>query len=84
MVTSYRGAVEINVGDETLTVPAAGSYRVLLQDPPPQKPEGAGKEAAKRKRIAGTVFTLVAVGALIGGLVAWRASVSEPVSPSVP
>src|SRR5260370_36044858 len=54
LVTARRGALEITVGEETLMVPEATSYRVLLGPPDPQGPQGAGtKQAEKKTKPAG-------------------------------
>jgi len=41
VVTASRGSLEVNVADETQTIPEGTSYRVLLD---PQEPAGAGSK----------------------------------------
>ncbi|HYL09984.1 MAG TPA: hypothetical protein VEU31_04545 [Candidatus Acidoferrales bacterium] len=51
LVTARRGALEITVEDETQIVPEATSYRVLLDPPDPQQPQGAGGGSNHRKKM---------------------------------
>jgi hypothetical protein len=44
LVTAQHGALEITFEDDTQIVPEATSYRVLLDPPDTQQPQGAGKE----------------------------------------
>jgi hypothetical protein len=49
LVTARRGVLEITVEDETQIVPEATSYRVLLDPPDPQQPQGAGTKPQSNK-----------------------------------
>jgi len=74
VVTSYRGSLEIVVGDQLVTLTEASSFRVVLE-PEPQGPEGADKEKARHRR-AMFFWLTVAVIAAGTGIGVWRATVS--------
>jgi hypothetical protein len=48
LVTSYRGPLELTLGNESLTVPQGTTYRVVQGDSRGPGPVGAGAEAARR------------------------------------
>lgn len=47
LVTSYRGPLELTLGDESLVVPQGTTYRVVQGDSRGPGPVGAGAEAAR-------------------------------------
>ena len=54
LVTARRGSLEITVDDETQIAPEGTSYRVLMDPPDPQEPQGAGvKRYGKRPKKGG-------------------------------
>ncbi len=63
LVTSYRGPLELTMGDESLTVPEGTTYRVVQGDSRGPGPVGAGEKEARRAPIIAffVAFTVVAV-----------------------
>ena len=67
LVTSYRGPLELTLGNESLVVPEGTTYRVVQGDSKGPGPVGAGAEAA---RMAPFKAILVTAAVLVVPLVA--------------
>ncbi len=61
LVTSYRGPLELTMGDESLTVPEGTTYRVVQGDSRGPGPVGAGAEAARRAPFRAFLVTFFVV-----------------------
>lgn len=60
LVTSYRGPLELTMGDESLTVPEGTTYRVQGDSRGPG-PAGAGADAARRAPFRAFLITFAVV-----------------------
>jgi hypothetical protein len=67
LVTSYRGPLELTLGNESLVVPEGTTYHVVQGDSKGPGPVAAGAEAARRERFRAflVAFAVVAVPLLI-------------------
>lgn len=84
VVTCNRGALDVIIGDEVRTVTAESSYRVVLEPPEPQGPQGASTEppqtkAGGKRRVLAMWIPIVAIAGVTTYLVLRTLrSVSDP------
>jgi len=78
VVSNFRGALEVVVGNSVYPVPEGTTYRVMLESQEPQGPTGAGAPAARRARAM-----MIFLGAAIAGA-AIAFAILHNQSPSIP
>lgn len=76
LITSYRGPLELTMGDASLVVPEGTTYRVVQGDSQGPGPVGAGAEAAKQAKF--TAFLVAAAVAAVPIVLAVRYNVASP------
>jgi hypothetical protein len=70
-IASYRGALDLTLGEETHAIAEGSAYRVLLE-PEPLGPQGAPRKGGVSRGIL-LVILAIAVGT---GIAIWRATIS--------
>jgi hypothetical protein len=64
VVSSYRGEVELRVGDESYTIGEHLAYRVDISEEQQPGPQGVGKKPVRRTRAALVLLTSAAVAGI--------------------
>jgi len=72
-IASYRGVLEVSLGNETRSVAANSAYRVVLE-PEPQGPKGSG--VPQKAGHAGWVWFAIGAIAVGTAIALWRATIS--------
>jgi hypothetical protein len=81
LLSSRRGALEVAYDGEVTQIAEGSSYRLLVEPPDPQMPQGAGAAHHSRKRLA---FVLIGGVAAATGIAIAASQGSSVVSPSNP
>jgi hypothetical protein len=75
-IASYRGTLDVTLGNETRTVTEGSAYRVILE-PEPQGPRGAGAGAPRSGGVSARgMWIIVGAVAVATAIVIWRATIS--------
>lgn len=82
LLSSSRGTIQVTYDNETQTIEAGNTYRMLIQpdDPGPQGTGGNGPAATAGHHSNKVTYIIVGAAAAVVGIVVWRALVS-PAAP---